>query len=87
MTGFEKVKTNILKNKVAFIIEAADAANDSSRKMEAVSSNLETIKVYSIEDLDTALNKEKTVYLAILKSKISDMVYQNIKRYQTFLEN
>lgn len=87
VSGFEKVKTNIEKNKVAFIIEATDAALDSSRKIEASSSNLETIKIYSSQDLETALNKENTIYLAILKSDISKMVYENIKKYQTFLEN
>ena len=87
VTGFEKVKTNIEKNKVAFIVEASDAASDSSQKMGAVSKNLETIKIYTSQDLDTAFNKETTVYIAVLKSDISKMVYQNVKKYQTFLEN
>ncbi len=87
VTGFEKVKTNILKNKVAFVIEAADSADDSSHKIASIAKNLETLKVYNSQDLDVAFNKESTVYVAVLKSNIADMVYKNIKRYQTFLEN
>ena len=87
VTGFEKVKANILKNKVAFVIEAADAADDSRRKIEALSGNLEILRVYRSQDLDTALRKETTVFAAVLKDKMAAKVYQNIKRYQTFLEN
>lgn len=87
VTGFEKVKANILKNKVAFVIEAVDAADDSSQKIATVSKNLETLKVYSSQDLDAALHKESTVYTAVLKSGIAHMVYKNVKRYQTFLKN
>jgi len=87
VTGFEKVKINIEKNKVAFIIEATDAARDSSRKIEAVAQKIETLKIYSTDDLDRAFNKENTVYVAVLKSDIATMVYYNVKRYKTFLEN
>ncbi len=87
VTGFEKVKANILKNKVAFVVEAVDASDDSSQKIAAVSKNLETLKVYTSQDLDTALSKESTVYTAVLKSGIAPTVYKNIKRYQTFLQN
>ncbi len=85
VTGFEKVKTNILHNKVAFLIQATNAAQDSRQKMSAVAKNLETLSTYSSQDLDTAIGKENTVYIAVLKSDIAKLVYQNIKRYQTFL--
>ena len=35
--------------------------------------------------LDMALNKENTVHLAVLKSDMSRMVYNNLKKYQNFL--
>jgi hypothetical protein len=31
------------------------------------------------------LNKENTVHIAILKSDMSRMVYNNLKKYQNFL--
>ena len=87
VTGFEKVKANIEKQKVAFVIEATDAADDSSHKIEVAAQNIEVLKVYNSADLDAALNKENTVYVAVLKNNIAKEVCRNIKRYQTFLEN
>ena len=86
VTGFEKVKEKILKNKVAFLIEAKDAGQDGTEKIGAVAKGLEIISVYNVEDLDTALDKVNTVHVAVLKSNIADMVYKNLKRYQTFLD-
>lgn len=85
--GFEKVKANILKHKVAFVIEGADASDDISQKIETADNQVEVFKVYNSEDLSAAIKTENTVYIAILKSDIAAKVYENIKRYQTFLEN
>ena len=86
VTGFEKVKEKLLKNKVAFLIEAKNASQDGLQKINAIAKNLEIIDVYNIEDLDAALDKVNTVHIAILKSDIANMVYKNVKRYQTFLD-
>ena len=86
VAGFEKVKDNILKNKVAFVIEAADAGQDGDEKMQALSKGLEILKIYTTDELDNALDKVNTVYIAVLKSNIAGMVYTNLKRYQTFLD-
>lgn len=87
VTGFEKVKASIVKNKAAFVIVATDVADDGSQKIEAIAQNLEILKVYERKDLDAALNKENTVYVAVLKSDIASKVLEHVKRYQTFLEN
>lgn len=84
VAGFEKVKESILKNKAAFVIAAADAGKDGSEKMEALSKDLEILKIYTINELDNALDKVNTVYIAVLKSSIAQMVYTNLKRYQSF---
>lgn len=84
LTGFEKVKEQIVKNKVAFLIEAVDAGQDGAEKMAAISKDLEVFKLYKTEDLDVALNKVNTVHIAVLKSEIAAMVYENLKKYQAF---
>ena len=86
VTGFEKVKEKILKNKVAFLIEAQDAGQDGAQKLKVISANLETLKVYTVQDLDMAMSKVNTVHVAVLRSDIAKMVYENLKRYQTFLD-
>lgn len=87
VTGFEKVKASIVNHKAAFVIMAADAADDNRQKIENVAQNLEILKVYQSKDLDAAFNKDNTVYVAVLKSDIAPKVLEHIKRYQTFLDN
>ena len=87
VAGFEKVKTSILKHKAAFVIEGADASDDISQKIEKADHHIEVFKTYNSEDLSAAIKTENTVYIAVLKSDIAAKVYDNIKRYQAFLEN
>lgn len=87
VTGFEKVKEAIKKNKVSFIIEATDAGADGKEKVALFAKNIEIFNLFSIDELDMGLNKENTVHIAILKSDMAMMVYQNLKRYQNFLSN
>lgn len=83
--GFEKVKDCILKNKAAFVVEAADAGADGKEKMNALCKNIEKFVLYDSGTLDKAFNHDTTVYLAVLKSEISAMVYENLKRYENYL--
>lgn len=87
LTGFEKVKAGIKQGKVSFLIEATDVAQDGRQKIDSLKGNIEVLRVYCSDDLSRALQKENTVYIAVLKSGIANMVYKHIKRYQTFLEN
>lgn len=85
ITGFEKVKEAIKKNSVEFIIEATDAGHDGQEKIASLAKNIEIFNLFSIDELDKALNKENTVHIAILKNNISGMLYQNLKKYQNFI--
>lgn len=87
VTGFEKVKEKILQNKVAFMVEAKDAGQDGIDKMSVLTKNMETFRLYNINDLDNTLNKVNTVHIAVLKSDIAGMVYENLKKYQTFMDD
>ncbi|MBR5154561.1 MAG: DUF448 domain-containing protein [Alphaproteobacteria bacterium] len=85
VSGFEKVKEEIKKNKVEFIIQASDAGKDGKEKIAFLAKSLEIFNLFSIDELDMTLNKENTVHIAILKSDVSRMVYNNLKKYQNFL--
>ncbi|MBP3687805.1 MAG: DUF448 domain-containing protein [Alphaproteobacteria bacterium] len=87
VTGFEKVKEAVKKNQVKFIIEATNAGTDGKEKVALFAKNIEIFNLFSIDELDMCLNKENTVHIAILKSDIAVMVYQNLKRYQNFLSD
>lgn len=83
--GFDKVKENIMKNKVAFVVEANDAGKDGKEKMEALCKDIKKFVLYDSATLDKAFNRETTVYAAVLKSEISAMAYENLKRYENYL--
>jgi len=87
ITGFEKVKEAIKKDKVEYIIQARDAGSDSKEKMVLLAKNIEIFNLFSIDELDRALNKENTVHIAVLKNNISRMVYVNLKKYQNFIKD
>ena len=84
LTGFEKIKEAIKKDKVSFIIEATDAGHDGQEKMALLAKTIEIFNLFSIDELDKTLNKENTVYVAVLKSNVESMVYHNLKKYQNF---
>ncbi len=85
VAGFEKVKEVIKKNKVDFILEASDAGADGKEKVAFLAKSIEIFNLFSIDELDMALNKENTVHIALLKSDASRLVYNNLKKYQNFL--
>ena len=84
--GFEKVKDIAAKGKIAFIIEALDAGHDSKQKMMSQTPNIEKLVIYDVATLSKALNRENTVYAALLKGPVSQMVHTALIRYQTFLQ-
>lgn len=87
ISGFEKLKEAIKKDKVEFIVEAKDAGSDGKEKVALLAKNIEIFNLFSIDELDIALNKENTVHIAILKGDTSKMVYNNLKKYQNFDHN
>ena len=83
--GFEKVKDCIIKGKAAFVIQASDAGADGKEKIDALCKNTEKFVLYDSATLDKAFNHDTTVYSAVLKSEVSAMVYENLKRYENYL--
>ena len=53
--------------------------------MSELCKNIEQLKIYDSATLETAFNRETVVYAAILKSEVCNMVYTNLKRYETYL--
>lgn len=87
ITGFEKVKEALKKDKVAFILEAKDAGDDGHAKMVYLAKDLEVFVLYDVEELDKALDRVNTVHIAFLKSEMAKMVHNEFKRLQTFLNS
>ena len=87
VSGFEKVSEKIKKQKADFIIEAKDAGNDGHSKIEALAKGLTVFdNLYSVDELDAALNKTNTVYVAFLKSQISQSAFSEFNKIKTYFE-
>ncbi|MBO5442616.1 MAG: RNA-binding protein [Alphaproteobacteria bacterium] len=87
VTGFEKVKEALVKNKAAFILEAKNAGEDGHEKMVSLAKDLEVFVLYDVEELDQALNKVNTVHVAFLKSEMAKTVHDEFKKLQVFLNS
>lgn len=87
VTGLEKVKEKLGKGKVAFLLEAADAGSDGHDKIVTAAGNVEILTLFKIEELDQALNRINTVHAALLQGEMADMVYSQLKKWQTFINS
>lgn len=87
ITGFEKVKEIIIKNKVLFLIEAKDSSGDGKSKMTKIASKLPIFELYNTEELDKALNKVNTVHIAVIKSDMGNSVLKELNKIKLFINS
>ena len=84
ITGFEKVRENLQKGKVAFVLEATDAGSDGTAKIGAVARDTEILRLFTTDELDKALGRVNTVHAALLKGQMAESVYRQLKKWQNF---
>lgn len=84
--GFEKIKEAVLKKRVAFIITALDAGADGKSKLEKIAGDLQKVELFTTEVMSAVLNRDNTVYLAIVKGNTEKMVYKALNKYATYLK-
>ncbi len=87
VTGMEKVREAIIKNKAAFLLEASDAGADGHNKLKSLAGDLEIFSLYKTEELDKALDKVNTVHVAFKKSEMAKAVYNDLKKIENFLNS
>ena len=85
--GFDNVLEFIMLNKVDFVLEASDAGNDGHKKLQHKAEDLLIYRLFSVEELDKALDKVNTVYLAFLKGRMAGMVKHNFEKLSDFLKD
>ena len=82
----EKIKEAVLKKRVAFIITALDAGVDGKSKLEKIAGDLQKVELFTTEVMSAVLNRDNTVYLAIVKGNTEKMVYKALNKYATYLK-
>lgn len=87
ITGFEKVKDLLLKQKAAFLLEAKDAGEDGHKKMLSYAKKLKVFSFYTTEELDKALDRVNTVHAAFNESKMAELVYKDLSKLEKFFNS
>ena len=77
----------LAKDKVAYVIDATDAGEDGKAKIKAAAKNVEILTLFTVEELDKALNRVNTVHAALLKSEMAQMVYNQLQKWQNFINS
>ncbi|MBO7556064.1 MAG: DUF448 domain-containing protein, partial [Alphaproteobacteria bacterium] len=85
--GLDKVKEKLANNQVAFLLQATNAGTDGKNKMQSAAKDIKILTLFSSEELDKALNKVNTVHLAILKGPMSQNVYNQLQKWQDFINS
>ena len=85
--GLDKVLSALKAGQAAFILEALDAGEDGLKKLQHLTEGVSVYRLFTIEELDKALDKGNTVYLAFLESKTADMVRDNFDKLSEFIKD
>lgn len=87
-SGFEKVMAALRANKVAWLIEAGDGAEDGRRKLLSLARHLDPkpglIGVFSSAELGLALGAENVIHSAFLAGRGADRWAQDARRLAAF---
>ena len=84
VAGLGKASEAVKKGNIAFLLEASDAGADGHNRLMHMAKELEVLNLYCVEELDKALDKVNTVYIAFLKSEMAKTLHDELKRFQDF---
>lgn len=86
-TGYEKVSELVKKGRAAFILEATNAGSDGHNRILSLARGLEIFNIYTVEELDKALDKNNTVHIAFEKSEMAKTVEGEFRKISNFLNS
>jgi len=85
--GFEKVREQLIRNNVEFIVEAKDAGADGREKIASWAKNIPIFLSYTVEELDRATDRMNTVHVAFLKSSMAKSALVEYQRAEKFFSD
>ena len=88
MPNLLEIVENILKNRALESINLAKKAGVLVSGFDKVKEKPGAGKIaFVIEELDKALNRTNTVHAALLKSEMAQMTYNQLQRWQNFINS
>lgn len=85
--GLEKVLEILKAQKTAFLLIATEADGDGLKKLRNWLDKMPVYRLFGVEELDEALDRSNTVYLAFQQGGMSKMVQDNFEKLSAFLKD
>ncbi|MCP4999030.1 MAG: RNA-binding protein [Hyphomicrobiales bacterium] len=84
-TGFEKVASALGgKKPVRLLLHANDASEDGVRKLCSPKAGLETVSMFSRDEMSLALGQANVVHAAVRKGDLADHLVRAAKRFENY---
>lgn len=80
VAGFEKVRAALDAGDVALLIEAADGADDGREKLARRASGVETLSLWTADQLGAPFGRDRVVHAAILANGLADRLVREARR-------
>jgi predicted RNA-binding protein YlxR (DUF448 family)/ribosomal protein L7Ae-like RNA K-turn-binding protein len=84
ITGFEKVREALRKEKGIALLHASDASDDGTGKLSRLGFDVREINIFSRDELSLALGRENVVHAALKPGGIKDKLLAEIDRLEGF---
>lgn len=88
ISGFEKVRASVASGRAAWLVEAADGADDGRRKLISAGRRLqnppEILGLYRSEELGLALGLENVIHTAFLAGRAAERWTSDVRRLSGF---
>ena len=80
VAGFEKVRAALDAGDAALLIEATDGADDGREKLARRAAGIETLSMWTADQLGVPFGRDRVVHAAILANGLSDRLVREAKR-------
>tara|TARA_R110000868_G_scaffold11751_17_gene57418 strand:+ start:45855 stop:46475 length:621 start_codon:yes stop_codon:yes gene_type:complete len=80
VAGFEKVRAALDAGDAALLIEAADGADDGREKLARRASGVETLSIWTADQLGVPFGRDRVVHVAILATGLADRLAREALR-------
>lgn len=80
VAGFEKVRAALESGDAALLVEATDSADDGREKLARRATGVETLTVWSADQLGVPFGRDRVVHAAILTNGLADRLVREAAR-------
>lgn len=80
VTGFERVRAELLRRNAGVLLAASDGAADGKRKMKGPAEGAGSMALFTSAELSSALGRENVVHAALMSGRLAELLIAESKR-------